>query len=176
MVPAVAVISSGWQWVCRQWLPPWRCCWWLEWANAGWSNAVECEREFLLFRQALDNAVNSRVPPEPEQLTLRYDLFLSRLVLLRDGSAAAVLGERPEYQSAMPKLTQWAMAADAVMLQTPPDPRALAGLLVQVNALAADVSNLVTKTLGGTIGVNSTEGSGTTWSIDLPQVAPGGKA
>lgn len=101
--------------------------------------AVECEREFLLFRQALDNAVNSRVPPEPEQLTLRYDLFLSRLVLLRDGSAAAVLGERPEYQSAMPKLTQWAMAADAVMLQTPPDPRALAGLLVQVNALAADV-------------------------------------
>ncbi|MBK9346493.1 MAG: ATP-binding protein [Burkholderiales bacterium] len=38
------------------------------------------------------------------------------------------------------------------------------------------VSNLVTKTLGGTIGVNSTEGSGTTWSIDLPQVAPGGKA
>jgi len=101
--------------------------------------AVECEREFLLFRQALDNAVNSRVPPEPEQLTLRYDLFLSRLVLLRDGSAAAVLGERPEYQSAMPKLTQWAMAADAVMLQTPPDPKALAGLLVQVNALAADV-------------------------------------
>lgn len=104
--------------------------------------AVECEREYLLFRHVLDSAVNGRVPPDPDQLTLRYELFLSRVVLLRDSYAATLLGERPEYQAVMPKLNQWVVAADAVMLQAPPDPKALAGLLVQVNALAADVHAL----------------------------------
>lgn len=104
--------------------------------------AVECEREFLLFRQALDRAVNGRVPPDPDELILRYDLFLSRLTLLRDGSAAELLAKRPEYQSVVPKLTQWAAAADAVMLQVPPSPAALAELLRQINALAVDVHAL----------------------------------
>lgn len=104
--------------------------------------AAECEREFLLFRHALDRAVHSRIPPEPEQLILRYDLFLSRLTLLRDSSASAVLGDRPEYLSLMPKLTQWAAVADSVMLQVPPDPKALAALLSQVDALAGDIHAL----------------------------------
>lgn len=104
--------------------------------------AVECEREFLLFRHALDRAVNSRVPPDSDQLTLRYDLFLSRLTLLRDSSASTVLEGQPEYLSLMPKLNQWAVAADLVMLKTPPDPKALADLLVQVDALAVDIHAL----------------------------------
>lgn len=104
--------------------------------------AFECEREFLRFRQALDSAVNSRHPPDHDELTLRYDLFLSRLTLLRDSPSISVLVQRPEYQLVMPRLEQWARRADLVIPSARPDPRALAGLLEEVNAMAIDVHAL----------------------------------
>lgn len=106
------------------------------------SPAFECEREFLRFRQALDSAVNSRHPPDRDELTLRYDLFLSRLTLLRDSPSISVLVQRPEYQRVMPRLEQWARRADVLIPSPQPDPQQLAGLLAEVNAMAIDVHAL----------------------------------
>ena len=44
----------------------------------------QAEREFMRYRQTLDAAVNSRKPPDDEALTLRHDIFLSRVNLLRE--------------------------------------------------------------------------------------------
>lgn len=104
--------------------------------------AFECEREFLRLRQVLDSAVNARTPPDPETLTLRYDLFLSRLTLLRDSPSISMLVQRPEYVAVMPRLEQWVRRADVVMASTPPDHRSLAGLLDDFNAMAIDVHAL----------------------------------
>jgi len=42
------------------------------------------EREFLRTRQAVGEAVASRTEKDADALSLRYDIFLSRLTLLRD--------------------------------------------------------------------------------------------
>ncbi len=42
------------------------------------------EREFLRFRQTLEASVIRPGAPDADNLTLRYDLFLSRLSLLRE--------------------------------------------------------------------------------------------
>ena len=47
------------------------------------------EREFLRFRQTLDSTVNGVNPPDPDELTLRYDIFISRLNLLRENPSTA---------------------------------------------------------------------------------------
>lgn len=106
------------------------------------SPAFECEREFLRFRQALDSAVNSRNPPDHDELTLRYDLFLSRLTLLRDSPSISLLVQRPEYQLVMPQLEQWARRADRVLARPQPDARQMADLLEEVNTMAIDVHAL----------------------------------
>lgn len=104
--------------------------------------AVECEREFLRFQHALDRAVHNREAPDAEALSLRYDLFQSRVTLLRDSPSVSVLVSRPEYALLMPKLEQWSRKADQVMASVPPDRKQLAGLLGDVNAMAVDVHAL----------------------------------
>jgi signal transduction histidine kinase/ActR/RegA family two-component response regulator len=104
--------------------------------------AFQFEREFLRFRQALDNRVNARVAPEPEALVLRYDLFLSRLNLLRDNPSISLLMSRSEYLTLMPKLDALVLRADLVLAKSPPESVALAGLLNDSNALGPDVQAL----------------------------------
>ncbi len=104
--------------------------------------AFECEREFLRFRHVLDSAVNSRQPPDHDELTLHYDLFLSRLTLMQDSPSISALVQRPEYQAVIPRLAQWSLLADRVIPQAQPDPRQLADLLEEVNAMAVDVHAL----------------------------------
>jgi signal transduction histidine kinase/ActR/RegA family two-component response regulator len=100
------------------------------------------EREFLRLRQTLDSAVNSRTPPDAETITLRYDLFLSRITLLRDNPTITVLVNRPEYMSLMPKLEKMVHAADAVIARSPPDTAELAHLLEQFNTIGPEVQAL----------------------------------
>ena len=100
------------------------------------------EREFLRLRQTLDSAVNSRTPPDAETIALRYDIFLSRITLLRDNPTIAVLVNRPEYTSLMPKLEKMVHAADAVIARSPPDTAELAALLEQFNTIGPEVQAL----------------------------------
>ena len=55
----------------------------------------QAEREFMRYRQTLDAAVNSRKPPDDEALTLRHDIFLSRVNLLRENGPIGSLDQRP---------------------------------------------------------------------------------
>ena len=104
--------------------------------------AFQCEREFLRFRQSLDSAVNSRTPPDSDALTLRYDILLSRISLLRDNPSIKVLINRPEYISVMPRLEKLVRRADGVMARTPFESKALIGLLDDFNAIGPDMQAL----------------------------------
>jgi two-component system sensor histidine kinase/response regulator len=100
------------------------------------------EREFLRFRQVLDSAVNHRTPPDPDTLTLRYDLFLSRLTLLRDSPSMLAVTHRPEYRSLLPVMDRLVLRADIIMAKTPWEPAELASLLGDLNALGPEVQAL----------------------------------
>ncbi len=104
--------------------------------------AFQFEREFLRFRQVLDASVNNRTPPDADTLTLRFDIFLSRLTLLRDNPSISLLIKRPEYISALPKLDALVARADTLIAATPHQPNALAGLLEEFNAIGPDVQAL----------------------------------
>jgi signal transduction histidine kinase/ActR/RegA family two-component response regulator len=97
------------------------------------------EREFLRFRQTLDKEVGASAPIDAQNLTLRYDLFLSRVALLRESPGLSVLDSRPEYQELLPRLEELVRRSDAAMGASPLDRDALAELLDQYNALGASV-------------------------------------
>lgn len=104
--------------------------------------AFECEREFLRFRFALESHLHSRQPADAQTLTLQYELFLSRLTLLRDSPSIYLLARRPEYQAAMPQLEAWVLGADPVMGREVLDRQELAALLEKTQALASQVHAL----------------------------------
>lgn len=104
--------------------------------------AYQTEREFMRLRATLDAAVNSRVPPTHEEQVLRYELFQSRLTLLRDNPSVSVLEERPEYRALIPMLDEFVRHADKVLAMPQPDNAALNDLLARLNQLGPDVQAL----------------------------------
>jgi hypothetical protein len=104
--------------------------------------AFQFEREFLRFRGELHDAVNGRLRPDADVLSLRYDIFLSRLTLLRDSPSLGVLINRPEYVSVMPKLVALVERADVIMGRPTLRPTELADLLAEFQSLGPDVQSL----------------------------------
>jgi signal transduction histidine kinase/ActR/RegA family two-component response regulator len=104
--------------------------------------AFQCEREFLRLERVLDAAVNSRTPPDFDEISLRYDIFQSRLNLLKDNPGLTVLTERPEYVSLMPKLDAFVGQADAVLAKQAAAPKEFPLLLQSMNRLAPDLQAL----------------------------------
>lgn len=100
------------------------------------------EREFLRFSQALDSAVNGLNPPDADTLTLRYDIFISRLSLLRENPSTAALLARPEYVKALPLIDQLIARTELALNQTPWSLPVLAGILADFNAMGPDVQAL----------------------------------
>ena len=100
------------------------------------------EREFLRYRQALDQAVVRAQPIDADALSLRYDILLSRVTLLRDSPSTLVLDGKPLFKELMPKLTALVAQSDVVMSQVPLDRKQLAALLESYNALGPDVQAL----------------------------------
>lgn len=125
----------------------------------------QAEREFLRFRHVLELASTSRNPPPAETLTLRHDIFLSRLALLQDNPSISVLAQRPEYLALRPALAKLVQQSESVMASQPPDPAALAALVTSFNevgpafqalSLAADseVSHLLERQYDTTLSQN----------------------
>ncbi len=100
------------------------------------------EREFLRFRQTLEANVIRPGEPDADSLTLRYDLFLSRLSLLRDNPTTDLITHRAEYQTAMPHLDDLITKADKVMAADPLNKKDLAALLTAFNNIGVDVQAL----------------------------------
>ncbi len=104
--------------------------------------AFQFEREFLRFRQTLENAVNGAESLDPDALTLRYDILISRLTLLRDNPSTVPLLARPEYIKALPLLDELIARTDVSLDQTPWPAPVLAGMLADFNAIGPDVQAL----------------------------------
>lgn len=100
------------------------------------------EREFLRFRQTLESSVIRSGELDADNLGLRYDLFLSRLTLLRDNPTTELITHRSEYQNAMPHVDTLIAHADKVMAANPLSKPALAQLLVEFNNVGVDVQAL----------------------------------
>ena len=80
------------------------------------SLTFQLEREFLRLRSDLALTLRGRGHSQPawEAVTLRYEIFLSRVELLRDNPSTFKLRARSEYQELMPHLEQ--LIADATPL------------------------------------------------------------
>jgi len=67
-------------------------------ADSPTAMAFQFEREFLRLRQVIGETLASRDEPDRDNLSLRFDIFQSRLTLLRDNPSVSILVPRPEYK------------------------------------------------------------------------------
>ena len=104
--------------------------------------SFQFEREFLRFRQELMTAVIGQAPLDAEALDLRYEIFQSRLVLLRDNPSIEVLSERQEYKDILPALDALTTSTDRVMSQNPLQRAALGSLLQEMYRMGPQVQAL----------------------------------
>jgi signal transduction histidine kinase/ActR/RegA family two-component response regulator len=104
--------------------------------------AFQFEREFLRMRQVLAATLAKPEGTDADALQLRYDIFLSRLTLLRDSPSVSLLVGRPEYRKVMPQLEPLVAALDRAMVARPLNLAALVPVLDALNAMGPDVQAL----------------------------------
>jgi signal transduction histidine kinase/ActR/RegA family two-component response regulator len=104
--------------------------------------AFQFEREFLRTRQALGETLTGSDPSALDALSLRYDIFLSRLTLLRDSPSVNLLMPRAEYRKVIPILEHLVADMDLAMASRPVNRSALQHILDELNGLGADVQAL----------------------------------
>jgi signal transduction histidine kinase/ActR/RegA family two-component response regulator len=100
------------------------------------------EREFLRLRHTVDTASQNPSAVNVEDLVLRYNIFLSRKLLLDDNPSTRLIRHRTEYTQLLPRLADFVSKADPVFAVAVPDPAQLRGLLVQLNEMGPDVQAL----------------------------------
>lgn len=111
-------------------------------ADAITALTFQFEREFLRLRHALDTAWHTPDPQTAEDLTLRFDIFLSRKSLLEDNPSIQLLKERTEYAQLMPLLNDWLAKAEPVLLTQPLNVLALPALAASMDPLGPEVQAL----------------------------------
>ena len=106
------------------------------------------EREFLRLHHALDLAVNSSKPYDPEQLMLHYDLTLSRIGILRDSANIEVLTSMPRYGEVLPRVEKLMADLGPVLEKKPLQRKELEAQLQEFEDIGIGLHNL-------TLGANS---------------------
>jgi signal transduction histidine kinase/ActR/RegA family two-component response regulator len=101
--------------------------------------AFQFEREFLRTRQALALTLAKPEASDVDALSLRYDIFLSRLTLLREAPSVSLLTARPEYRKVMPRLEPLVADMDRALAAKVPDRKVLAQALAVFEDLGTDV-------------------------------------
>ena len=104
------------------------------------------ERELLRLTLALDGSLHQGGTLDREALTLRFDIFQSRLLLLRENPSTVRLLDQPEYHQLMPALDALVRDADEVFSRPQLDTAALRAILARLKALHSDVLALTTAT------------------------------
>jgi signal transduction histidine kinase/ActR/RegA family two-component response regulator len=104
--------------------------------------AFQFEREFLRLRQSLSESMARRQGPDADALSLRYDIFLSRLTLLRESPSVSLLMARDEYRKVIPRLEPLVLEMDQVLSFDPIPRERLPHILSQLNDLGIDVQAL----------------------------------
>jgi two-component system, sensor histidine kinase len=111
-------------------------------ADSSTALAFQFEREFLRLRQELGLALASNAPLNTEALGTRYDIFLSRMTLLRDNPSISIIAQREEYQTALKHLDSFVATADPVMASVPLNPKDLGELLKELNTMGPEIQAL----------------------------------
>ena len=106
------------------------------------SLAFQFEREFIRLRQALSDTLASKQAPDADALSLRYDIFLSRLTLLRESPSVSLLTEREEYRKVIPRLEPLVVEMDQVLAVEPITREKLPKILSELNDLGIEVQAL----------------------------------
>lgn len=106
--------------------------------------AFQLDREYLRLRHTMDIAVHGKAPPDLDDLVLRYEIFVSRVTLVRDGPTGNLLHDLPIYEKAMGQLNAFIKVADPVFAATPKAGE-LDGLMVPLNSMGVDVQELASK-------------------------------
>jgi signal transduction histidine kinase/ActR/RegA family two-component response regulator len=105
--------------------------------------AFQFEREFLRLRQTLVETLASKEnAADLDALTLRYDIFQSRLTLLRESPSVSLLTSRDEYKKVVPRLEHLVTEMDKTLAVDPLDRKVLAHTLADLNDLGAAVQAL----------------------------------
>jgi len=102
----------------------------------------QMEREFLRFRSSLEAGVEHSDPPSLQELSLRYDILLSRMQLVRASPSVSVLESRPEYQQVLPRLEALLAPAEAYWSGNTPQTAQMRELLLALEALGPSVQSL----------------------------------
>ncbi len=100
------------------------------------------EREFLRTRQSLVETLAQPESASMDALTLRYDIFQSRLTLLRESPSVSLLTPRPEFRKLIPRLEPLVVEMDMALAARPVSRPALALVLKEFNDLGSDVQAL----------------------------------
>jgi len=101
--------------------------------------AFQFEREFLRVRQTVGEALANKDAIDQDALSLRYDIFLSRLGLLKDSPSVSLLTAREEYRRVMPRLEALVVQMDKTLGSPPIKRDALIPVQEELNGLGADV-------------------------------------
>ncbi len=104
--------------------------------------AFQFEREFLRLRQSLSESLTSGQAPDAEAISLRYDIFLSRLTLLRESPSVSLMTAREEYRKVIPRLEPLVAEMDQVLSSDPIQREKLPHILSELNDLGMDVQAL----------------------------------
>ena len=111
-------------------------------ADSPLAMAFQFEREFLRLRQVMGETLASRDAPDQDGLTLRFDIFQSRLTLLRDNPSVSILVGRPEYRKVIPRLELLMDGLGKAIASTPLNRPALAEVQAEFNELGVDIQAL----------------------------------
>jgi signal transduction histidine kinase/CheY-like chemotaxis protein len=104
--------------------------------------AFQLERESLRLRMALDKAKMAPHSVDWKALHLQHDLFLSRVDLMQNGSAAQGLRDAVEYRDMLGKLDRLLALSTAVFSQAHPESGQLTTLREQLEEMSPDFNAL----------------------------------
>ena len=104
--------------------------------------AFQFEREFLRLRHVLEVTAQTPTAENLDELSLRYNIFLSRKVLLEDNPSTRLIRDRAEYRQLLPRLDEFVAQAEPVLAAPLTASVQLRALLAQLNGLGPNVQAL----------------------------------
>ena len=100
------------------------------------------EREFLRLRHSLDTASRNGEPIQADPITLRYDIFYSRLTLVRESPTVSALMERPDFRKTVDQVGAVAADLEKVLASSRPSLAQLRAIRDRFETLGPEVQAL----------------------------------
>ncbi len=106
------------------------------------SLVFQFDREFSAFRTTLDKALLRPESTDRDEITLRFDLLQSRIVLLDDNPSIAWFAQNPDYRATYPKVKELMSRTELVLAKPVLRRDDLKDLHGRYESLSVEVRNL----------------------------------